>query len=128
MMAEADEVPVDRLNELLNQASASGEQSRADPTISSAVNYDWKSKPKLINHCSSELATNANNYLKGCKWSPDGSCLLTNSRDHCLRLFNLPQNLCQNPIILDEESEELVKDLSIFSANKETNDDYLRRI
>uniref|UniRef100_A0A023GJU8 WD repeat-containing protein 79 n=1 Tax=Amblyomma triste TaxID=251400 RepID=A0A023GJU8_AMBTT len=27
---------------------------------------------------------------RGCKWSTDGSCLLTNSDDCCLRLFNLP--------------------------------------
>ncbi|XP_013771698.1 telomerase Cajal body protein 1-like [Limulus polyphemus] len=30
------------------------------------------------------------NFIKGCKWSPDGSCILTNSEDNCLRLFNLP--------------------------------------
>lgn len=29
-----------------------------------------------------------NNFTKGCKWAPDGSCILTNSEDCCLRIFN----------------------------------------
>ena len=37
----------------------------------------------------------ANNFLKGCKWSPDGLCLLTASDDNCLRLFNLPEGECK---------------------------------
>ena len=31
-----------------------------------------------------------NNYLKGCKWSPDGLALITCSRDKVLRVFNVP--------------------------------------
>lgn len=38
------------------------------------------------------------NYFKGCKWSPDGSCLMTCSNDKVLRLFNLPSNFGQLPI------------------------------
>ena len=34
-----------------------------------------------------------NCFLKGCKWSPDGLCLLSNSDDNILRLFETPQNL-----------------------------------
>eukprot|EP00041_Stephanoeca_diplocostata_P028786 m.832213 g.832213 ORF g.832213 m.832213 type:complete len:524 (+) comp23435_c0_seq5:217-1788(+) len=30
----------------------------------------------------------SNNFLKGCKWAPDGLCLLTCSDDNVLRLFN----------------------------------------
>lgn len=30
-----------------------------------------------------------NNYLRGCKWSPDGTCLLVSSYDNCLRIFEL---------------------------------------
>lgn len=32
-------------------------------------------------------------FLKGCKWSPDGCCLLTNSNDNILRLFEFPQEI-----------------------------------
>eukprot|EP00055_Hartaetosiga_balthica_P016762 m.107416 g.107416 ORF g.107416 m.107416 type:complete len:439 (+) comp9174_c1_seq2:3469-4785(+) len=34
-----------------------------------------------------------NNFLKGCKWSPDGLCIATCSDDGRIRLFNTPQ-LC----------------------------------
>lgn len=34
--------------------------------------------------------------MKGCKWSPDGTCILTNSDDNMLRVFDLPPDLhCQ---------------------------------
>lgn len=31
-----------------------------------------------------------NNFLRGCQWAPDGSCLLTCSDDNRLRIFNMP--------------------------------------
>ncbi|KAJ3676678.1 hypothetical protein LUZ60_004090 [Juncus effusus] len=39
-------------------------------------------------------AESNNNFLKGVKWSPDGSCFLTCSDDNSLRLFYLPQDVC----------------------------------
>ncbi|KAK1153521.1 hypothetical protein AOXY_G29584 [Acipenser oxyrinchus oxyrinchus] len=33
------------------------------------------------------------NFLKGCKWAPDGLCLVTNSADNVLRVYNLPPEL-----------------------------------
>ena len=38
------------------------------------------------------------NYFKGCKWSPDGTCLMTCSNDKTIRLFNLPSNFGSLPI------------------------------
>ncbi|KAJ0985739.1 hypothetical protein J5N97_004095 [Dioscorea zingiberensis] len=32
-----------------------------------------------------------NNFFKGVKWSPDGSCFLTSSDDNTIRLFHLPE-------------------------------------
>ncbi|XP_010449051.1 PREDICTED: telomerase Cajal body protein 1-like [Camelina sativa] len=37
-------------------------------------------------------ARNPNNFLKGLKWSPDGSCFLASSEDNTLSLFYLPQD------------------------------------
>ncbi|KAK9156095.1 hypothetical protein Sjap_003575 [Stephania japonica] len=37
-------------------------------------------------------AKNPNNFFKGVKWSPDGSCFLTSSDDNAFRLFDLPSN------------------------------------
>ncbi|KAI5712775.1 hypothetical protein M8J76_005275 [Diaphorina citri] len=33
------------------------------------------------------------NFFRGCKWAPDGTCLLTNSNDNHLRTFDLPSEL-----------------------------------
>jgi WD40 repeat protein len=34
-----------------------------------------------------------NNFLKHAKWSPDATCILTNSEDNILRLFEIPTNI-----------------------------------
>ncbi|CAH8444916.1 unnamed protein product [Schistosoma turkestanicum] len=64
------------------------------------VNWVYSS-PKVIACADSEfqLSENlplSNNYLRGCLWSPDGSCILTNSHDNILRLFNLPPSILEN--------------------------------
>lgn len=63
-------------------------------------------------------STKCNNFLKGCKWAPDGSCILTNSEDHILRLFNLPTELysSQPPAdlhLLEMESVLTVKEVEL---------------
>ena len=40
-----------------------------------------------------EFSGRKNNCLKGVKWSPDGTCLLTASEDQQLRLYELPAEL-----------------------------------
>ncbi|XP_019055792.1 PREDICTED: telomerase Cajal body protein 1 isoform X3 [Nelumbo nucifera] len=51
--------------------------------------------PKRVCHLYQQFrkASNPNNFLKGVKWSPDGSCFLTSSEDNTLRVFNLPDNV-----------------------------------
>ena len=39
------------------------------------------------------VSVRGGNYGRGCKWSPDGLCLLTCSQDHKLRVFELPPRL-----------------------------------
>ncbi|KAF6768042.1 Telomerase Cajal body protein 1 [Paragonimus kellicotti] len=66
---------------------------------SQTVSYcvpDWLSRlPHLVAFAEKDYhlpkpSNSVENYLRGCLWSPDGSCILTNSRDNVLRLFNLP--------------------------------------
>nr|CAG4643987.1 EOG090X06W9 [Lepidurus arcticus] len=54
------------------------------------VPYDLSKQPALITGATQEFKTS---FSKGCKWSPDGSCIMTNSDDNVIRLFNLPQEL-----------------------------------
>ncbi|XP_074657964.1 telomerase Cajal body protein 1-like [Tubulanus polymorphus] len=60
------------------------------------VEYNFTKSPVQVTGSWKEFQTGqntTNNFLKGCKWSPDGSCILTNSDDNVLRLFNLPNQL-----------------------------------
>lgn len=74
--------------------------TRLTDTVVTSFNYcikpvqvcgAWKSFAKCI--------------TRGCKWSPDGSCILTNSDDCCLRIFNLPAVLCQQQVDWNEVEE-----------------------
>lgn len=51
----------------------------------------------------------AENFLKGCQWAPDGSCLLTNSDDNTLRLFNTPQHVFPGQPGTERSEAEMVR-------------------
>jgi WD40 repeat protein len=92
-----------------NQLICDNNKERNEELVNYEYFCNWDKSPKLINESMNEFNNKLNNnYIKGCKWSADGSCLLTNSEDHCLRLFNLPQNLCNNQIVFNEQIEEMV--------------------
>ncbi|XP_032661652.1 telomerase Cajal body protein 1 [Chelonoidis abingdonii] len=55
--------------------------------------YAFLGPPKLLTGAWAEYSCVPENFLKGCKWAPDGSCLLTNSADNTLRIYNLPPEL-----------------------------------
>ncbi|KAM8972619.1 telomerase Cajal body protein 1 [Pelodytes ibericus] len=70
------------------------------PTDSSAMSeepyipaYDFSHPPWPLTGSWQEYSALPENFLKGCKWAPDGSCLLTNSDDNILRIYNLPSEL-----------------------------------
>ncbi|CAH8345414.1 unnamed protein product [Eruca vesicaria subsp. sativa] len=66
----------------------SGERNSTWP----AMRFDVS--PYRTHHFSKQFRTsrNPNNFLKGLKWSPDGSCFLSSSEDNTLSLFYLPQD------------------------------------
>ncbi|XP_026578488.1 telomerase Cajal body protein 1-like, partial [Pseudonaja textilis] len=55
--------------------------------------YDFVEAPRLLTGSWDEYSRTPENYLKGCKWAPDGTCLVTNSADNTLRIYNLPPEL-----------------------------------
>ncbi|XP_062994175.1 telomerase Cajal body protein 1 [Elgaria multicarinata webbii] len=55
--------------------------------------YDFLQPPKLLTGSWAEYSHVPENFLKGCKWAPDGTCLVTNSADNTLRIYNLPAEL-----------------------------------
>ncbi|XP_004376269.1 telomerase Cajal body protein 1 [Trichechus manatus latirostris] len=58
-----------------------------------AWNYNFSQLPRFLSGSWSEFSAQSENFLKGCKWAPDGSCILTNSADNILRIYNLPPEL-----------------------------------
>ncbi|XP_028788731.1 telomerase Cajal body protein 1 [Neltuma alba] len=73
-------------------------------TEASRQEYSWpvlnfNVPPQRIYHFHQQFATptNPNNFLKGVKWSPDGSSFLTSSDDNTLRLFTLCLILLSTP-------------------------------
>ncbi|XP_077986818.1 telomerase Cajal body protein 1-like [Glandiceps talaboti] len=62
-------------------------------TGTSPYGYDFNGIPIQLTGAWQSFEETQSNFLKGCKWSPDGSCILTNSDDDRLRLFNLPTEI-----------------------------------
>ncbi|KAM7530718.1 hypothetical protein LguiB_034128 [Lonicera macranthoides] len=70
------------------------EQQQQQPPYSwPAIRFDVP--PYRAYHFAHQFRTsssNPNNFLKGLKWSPDGSCFLTAADDNTLRVFALPDD------------------------------------
>eukprot|EP00730_Choanoeca_flexa_P010275 TRINITY_DN1733_c0_g1_i2.p1 TRINITY_DN1733_c0_g1~~TRINITY_DN1733_c0_g1_i2.p1 ORF type:complete len:405 (+),score=61.07 TRINITY_DN1733_c0_g1_i2:54-1268(+) len=57
------------------------------------VHFDlFGSRSALQERRTAAQLSQGGNYLKGCQWAPDGSCILTSSNDNTLRLFNTPND------------------------------------
>lgn len=57
------------------------------------LGFDFSQSPQMLTGSWAEYSRVPENYLKGCKWAPDGSCILTNSADNVLRVYNVPPEL-----------------------------------
>ncbi|XP_029783013.1 telomerase Cajal body protein 1 isoform X2 [Suricata suricatta] len=75
--------------------AAAGVSEEAPPEDEgfSTWNYSFSQLPRFLSGSWSEFSAQPENFLKGCKWAPDGSCILTNSADNILRIYNLPPEL-----------------------------------
>ncbi|XP_038050304.1 telomerase Cajal body protein 1-like [Patiria miniata] len=69
------------------------EQTVATDEAYSSYSPDYRQVPYQLTGAWQDFQHTPENFLKGCKWSPDGLCVLTNSDDSRLRLFNLPQEV-----------------------------------
>lgn len=66
------------------------EGSADSPSEGQRLELDFTQNPQMLTGSWTEFSTFPENYLKGCKWAPDGSCILTNSADNVLRVYNIP--------------------------------------
>uniref|UniRef100_A0AAY4BM27 Telomerase Cajal body protein 1 n=1 Tax=Denticeps clupeoides TaxID=299321 RepID=A0AAY4BM27_9TELE len=58
-----------------------------------SLHLDFSQNPQMLTGSWADYTNAPENYLKGCKWAPDGSCILSNSADNVLRVYNLPPEL-----------------------------------
>jgi len=106
--SESETVPIEEdCSESANvrESESSAQETVVDPTISDpAVVVQQESLPYPEYQCGNQWTPICGSFkefenkirpcfLKGCKWSPDGTCLLTCADDGFLRLFDLPADL-----------------------------------
>lgn len=70
-----------------------GNGSADSPSDGQQLGLDFSQNPQMLTGAWTEYSNFPENYLKGCKWAPDGSCILTNSADNVLRVYNLPPEI-----------------------------------
>lgn len=71
----------------------SSNHSADSPSEGQHLGLDFTQSPQMLTGSWTEYSRLPENYLKGCKWAPDGSCILTNSADNVLRVYNLPPEI-----------------------------------
>ncbi|XP_024915719.1 telomerase Cajal body protein 1 isoform X2 [Cynoglossus semilaevis] len=67
-----------------------GNEPADSPSEGQHLALEFTQNPQILTGSWTEYSGFPENYLKGCKWAPDGSCILTNSADNILRVYNLP--------------------------------------
>ncbi|KAM3590797.1 uncharacterized protein V6R79_016808 [Siganus canaliculatus] len=67
--------------------------SADSPSEGQHLGLDFTQNPQMLTGSWTEYSSLPENYLKGCKWAPDGSCILTNSADNVLRVYNIPPEI-----------------------------------
>jgi hypothetical protein len=80
------------------EVAAADEDAAAAAAAAAAEAYSWPQlrfdlPPRRLYHFADQFrsprSSSAGNFLKGAKWSPDGSSFLTSSDDNSLRMFCL---------------------------------------
>ncbi|XP_032178433.1 telomerase Cajal body protein 1 [Mustela erminea] len=96
-LCEDVSLPAEEANAPESGPGEAGEGMSEDPAPEDegypTWNYSFSQLPRFLSGSWSEFSTQPENFLKGCKWAPDGSCILTNSADNVLRIYNLPPEL-----------------------------------
>lgn len=79
--------------ETTGEEEHNGNSPASSPSEGQHLDLDFTQNPQMLTGSWTEFSTIPENYLKGCKWAPDGSCILTNSADNVLRVYNLPPEI-----------------------------------
>ncbi len=99
----------------IDSCSESNEETSMLLNCKSSLLEEFKVVPEQstfeFKHLSSATKEYVNgNFLKGCKWSPDGTCIITNSNDSVLRIYDTTIEMMndegkdQVELVISEES------------------------
>ncbi|KAF7660082.1 hypothetical protein LDENG_00288680 [Lucifuga dentata] len=77
----------------LEEGEQKPEEEDNSPGEGEHLGLDFSQNPQMLTGSWTAYSSFPENYLKGCKWAPDGSCILTNSADNVLRVYNLPPEI-----------------------------------
>ncbi|XP_014913255.1 telomerase Cajal body protein 1 [Poecilia latipinna] len=80
-------------DETRREEECDGDGAADSPAAGQHLDLDFTQNPSMLTGSWTEYSSFPENYLKGCKWAPDGSCILTNSADNVLRVYNLPPEI-----------------------------------
>ncbi|XP_029311036.1 telomerase Cajal body protein 1 isoform X2 [Cottoperca gobio] len=87
-----DDAPIEE-GEAKPDEGQNGNGSADSPSEGQRLGLDFTQNPQMLTGSWTEYSNPPENYLKGCKWAPDGSCILTNSADNVLRVYNVPPEI-----------------------------------
>ncbi|KAM9836816.1 telomerase Cajal body protein 1 [Aulostomus maculatus] len=87
-----DDAPLEE-GEMKAEEERNSYGSADSPSEGQHVGLDFTQNPQMLTSSWTDYSNFPENYLKGCKWAPDGSCILTNSADNVLRVYNLPPEI-----------------------------------
>lgn len=97
---DMDDTPIDEKPNPAYQANGNhlAAQSSAPPNESAALSFTEKSyfvDDDIVElaRCSWRGSTHNQKFLKGCLWSPDGTCILTAINGEGMQVFELPRDL-----------------------------------
>ncbi|TRY57594.1 hypothetical protein DNTS_032178 [Danionella cerebrum] len=102
-----------------DNTDAEKNHSEADSVVQHYQALDFSQTPQMLTGSWAEYTHTAENYLRGCKWAPDGSCIVSNSADNVLRVYNLPPEL----YILKMTEGDTIYDYCWFPKMSSTNPD-----
>ncbi|KAK9504540.1 hypothetical protein O3M35_010853 [Rhynocoris fuscipes] len=103
-------------NEVISATETQDDTLATNTGTLTFINYSFDNIFELTK---STKPFNVDTFLYGCKWSPDGTCLLTNCADYTIRLFDLPQNLYNKQIWNKNETlPELVPSLKMSEGGQ----------
>lgn len=80
----------------------------SDVTSAFSVNYFQNQSLVELSRCTWSGRRTGQRYLKGCLWSPDGTCVLTTVNGDGMHVFELPGDLYSSVTVNDERPVDLL--------------------